>query len=421
MNVPTLDAAIRNTRQWPTEDCSRIPNWVYSDPDNYKKELEKIFYGPFWSFIGLECEIPNPGDYKRATVGERSVLMTRDREGGVNVVLNSCAHRGAEVCMNRFGSDRVLMCPYHQWTYDLKGNLIGVPFRKGSKGKGGYPADFELKDHPLQQLHVEVVNGVVFATFEPDALPFKDYLGDEFFKRFTRVLDGRKLKILGYQRQRIKGNWKLYAENLRDSYHATLLHVFLISFGLYRMDQKGEHLQEERTKAHHLSAAIATPRSELKSNQEMASYKDGFVLKDMRPVTPVKEFDDDITLQNLTIFPTLTIQQQQNLLQFRNVLPLGPNEFELSWTYFGYQDDDEEMTLRRTRLANLTGAAGYISVDDTEVFELSGNGLRANPDRQCVVEMGGHGTDSPEAGDMVCESAIRGFYEFYRKVMYDNA
>jgi len=302
----------------------------------------------------------------------------------------------------------------------LKGKLIGVPFRKGAKGIGGYPEGFDMEANSLQALRVEVVNGAVFATFQHDALPLKDYLGEQVFSKFTRVFNGRPLKVLGYQRQRIKGNWKLYPENLKDSYHATLLHVFLISFGLYRMDQKGNLFNDEETRAHNVVESIATPRDKLESHSEMKSFKSNYDLNDMRPVTPAKEFPDDITIQNLTMFPCLTIQQQQNLLQCRNVIPLGPDEFELSWTFFGYEDDDEEMTQRRMRLANLTGAAGYISVDDNEVFELSAAGMAANPDRNCVVELGGNTSDTPQPGEMVSESAIRGFYEFYREVMYGH-
>ncbi|MPW10962.1 Rieske 2Fe-2S domain-containing protein [Paraburkholderia sp. CNPSo 3155] len=409
-----------NTRQWPTEDCTRVPNWVYSDPENYQQELEKIFYGPFWSFVGLECEIPNAGDIKRSQVGERSVLMTRDEAGDINVILNSCAHRAAEVCQKKFDNSTALMCPYHQWTYDLKGNLTGVPFRRGQKGAGGYPKEFDLKQHGMRKLRVESVNGAVFATFDENALPLKEYMGEDVYTRFTRVFDGRKIKVIGYQRQRIKANWKLYPENMKDSYHATLLHVFLISFGLYRMDQEGLLFHDERTRANNVVASTATAKDKLAGKEEMISFKDSYALLDMRQVAPVKEFNDDITIQNITLFPAVTMQQQQNLLQFRNVVPIGPNEFDLQWTFFGYEDDDDEMTLRRTRLANLTGSSGYISVDDTEVFEFSRNGMLPNNDRNCVLEMGGYDTETPTKGDMVSESAIRGFYEFYRKIMYSE-
>ena len=108
---------------WPRNDTSRVPLWVYSDPENYRRELQRIFYGPHWHFVGLAAEVPNAGDYKRATIGERSVLMLRDEHGSVNVVLNACAHKGTELCRTGFGNQSLLTCPYHQWTYDLRGKL----------------------------------------------------------------------------------------------------------------------------------------------------------------------------------------------------------------------------------------------------------------------------------------------------------
>lgn len=423
MNIHSADVPNEEKWIWPSEDCSRIPNWVYSDPELYQRELDRIFYGPFWSYIGLECEVPNPGDYMRAMVGERSVVMTRDTDGSVHVVLNSCGHRAAEVCQKKFGNNAnaELMCPYHQWLYDMKGDLIGVPFRRGMKGKGGFPKDFDLKKHGLRKLKVEVLNGAVFATFDHNALPLREYIGEEIYERFQRVLDGRKLKVLGYHRQLIKANWKLYPENMKDSYHATLLHVFLISFGLFRIDQKGELLQDDRTLANHVVSSIANDQKDVEGTEELRSLQADFKLNDMRPLSSVKEFDDDVTLQITSMFPAITLQQQQNLLQIRNVIPVGPDQFELSWTFFGYEDDDDDLTMRRVRMANLVGAAGLISVDDTEVFEFSSAGMNANPDRDCVVELGGRDLGIPEAGDMVSEGPIRGFYNFYRQIMFGQA
>ena len=117
---------------WPGDDASRVPLWVYSDKANYQRELDRIFYGPHWHYIGVDVEVPEIGDYKRTTIGERSVLMVRDSDNSINALLNSCAHRGTEVCQKTFGSSEALICPYHQWTYDLKGNLQGVPFRSGA-------------------------------------------------------------------------------------------------------------------------------------------------------------------------------------------------------------------------------------------------------------------------------------------------
>lgn len=417
MNVH-IDPPARKT--WPREDSSRVPLWVYTDRANYERELEKIFYGPFWHFVGVDTEVPNIGDFKRAVIGERTVIMTRAEDGTISVLLNSCGHRGAEICKTKSGHSKEIMCPYHQWTYDLKGKLIGVPFQRGIKGKGGFPKDFNKEQHGLRVLKVQNINGAVFASFDHNVPSMEDYLGPDIFSYFVRVFNGRKVKVLGYHRQLVKGNWKLYMENIKDPYHASLLHVFLISFGLYRIDQKGVTVQDERTNSHCVFASMKNDTTDVAGTEEMKSLKQDFVLQDMRVVQSTKEYDDDITIQIQTIFPDLVLQQQGNSLQLRYVIPRGSDEFELFWTYFGYEDDDEEMTKRRLRLVNLSGAAGFISVDDTEVLEWSGTGHRANPEAISVLELGGREGRPPEDGNMVTEGPIRGFYEYYRKVMYSD-
>src|SRR5690554_4434775 len=96
--------------KWRAEGTSRIPFWAYTDQDIYKKELERLFYHGHWCYIGLEAEIPNPGDFKCTVVGERSVILTRDMEGGINVVENVCAHRGMQFCRERSGNKTELVC-----------------------------------------------------------------------------------------------------------------------------------------------------------------------------------------------------------------------------------------------------------------------------------------------------------------------
>ena len=112
---------------------SRIPAWVYTDHAIYQRELERIFYRAHWCYVGLDAEIPAPGDFKRTRLGERSVIMVRDAQGEVNVVENRCAHRGVAFCREDFGNREKFVCPYHQWQYDRAGNLKGVPFRNGVK------------------------------------------------------------------------------------------------------------------------------------------------------------------------------------------------------------------------------------------------------------------------------------------------
>ncbi len=152
----------------------------------------------------------------------------------------------------------------------------------------------------------------------------------------------------------------------------------------------------------------------------MKSFRENLKLNDMSIVQATKEFDDDVTIQIQTIFPDLVLQQQGNSLQMRYVIPMGPNEFELLWTYFGYEDDTEETTLRRLRQANLTGPSGFVSVDDTEVLEYSRAGIGPNPGNDAVLELGGREAKPPADGNMVTEGPIRGFYQYYRQVMHQE-
>ena len=237
MDDSALERSNRPPRAWPEEGLSRIPYWVYTDPDIYRAEQQRIFCGPSWAYVALEAEIPAPGDFVRSFVGEKPVVVVRDETGGVNVLLNRCAHRGVEFCQTAFGNAKEFMCPYHQWTYDLRGTLHAVPFRRGVRRQGGMPADFRLAEHGLVRLRAARRHGVVFASFAQDLPPLEAYLGPAMLRYFDRVFDGRPLTVLGYMRQRIGANWKLMFENIKDPYHASLLHVFLVTFGLFRADQ----------------------------------------------------------------------------------------------------------------------------------------------------------------------------------------
>jgi salicylate 5-hydroxylase large subunit len=181
---------------WPGQGISRVPFWAYSDPGIYAREQERVFGGRSWNYVALEAEIPAPGDYKRTFIGDKPVVVVRDAEGGINVVENRCAHRGVQFCQQHLGHAQEFMCPYHQWTYDLKGNLIGVPFRRGVKKQGGMPADFDPAQHGLRRLE-SPRNGVVFASFSAEVEALEPYLGETMVKLVDRIFDGRKIEILG--------------------------------------------------------------------------------------------------------------------------------------------------------------------------------------------------------------------------------
>ena len=154
---------------WPSNGLSEIPFRLYTDPEQYRLEQERIFKGPTWSFLCLAAEIPNPGDYVATTIGETAVVVTRDAAGGINAFVNRCAHRGNLLCFERQGNVNEIKCIYHGWTYDLTGKLTGVAFERGVKRQGGMPPEFRKDEHDLARLKVAELAGLVFGSFRDDA------------------------------------------------------------------------------------------------------------------------------------------------------------------------------------------------------------------------------------------------------------
>lgn len=406
--------------RWELEGTSRIPFLAYTSQALYKRELERFFYKGHWCYVGLEAEIPHAGDFKRTVVGERSVIMTRDADGQVHVVENVCAHRGMRFCRERHGNKKELVCPYHQWNYTLQGDLQGVPFRRGVKqdGKvqGGMPADFKPADHGLTKLKVATRGGVVFASFDHEVEPLDDYLGPVIGAYFDRLFNGRKLQVLGYNRQRIPGNWKLMQENIKDPYHPGLLHTWFVTFGLWRADNKSELKMDAR---HRHAAMISTRGQGGKSDQVtgVSSFKESMQLNDPGFLDIVPEpWWGGPTAVMTTIFPSVILQQQVNSVSTRHIQPGGHGSFDFVWTHFGFEDDTEEMTQRRLRQANLFGPAGFVSADDGEVIEFSQEGFESKPFHRALAELGGRGVDE-HTQHMVTETLIRGMYAYWRQVM----
>ena len=442
MNAP--EPSSLESLRWQHSGSSRIPFWVYTDAQLYQRELEKIFYGAHWCYVGLEAEIPNTGDYKLSHVGERQVLMVRDRiapkdratDHGIRVVENRCAHRGVRFCQTGHGNARSFVCPYHQWTYKLNGDLAGLPFKDGVKDgdciNGGMPEGFAIENHGLRKLRVAVLHGLVFATFSDATQPLEDFLGPHIMPWLDRIFKGaegpKKLTLLGYSRQRIPGNWKLMMENIKDPYHPGLLHTWFVTFGLWRADQKSRMVMDAEGR----HAVMISRRNEGGQNtavtEGVTSFKSNMSLHDDRLLDVVPEawwtIDDPAhpgtpitpTVTMITLFPSLIIQQQVNSLSTRHIVPRGEGAFDFVWTHFGFADDTPDMKQRRLRQANLFGPAGFVSADDGEVIEFSQQGFaQAGENGTTLCELGGTGTEMTE--HMVTETLIRSMYAYWKKVM----
>jgi anthranilate 1,2-dioxygenase large subunit len=400
---------------WPREGATRIPYPIYAREDVYAEERQRIFLGATWNFLCLAAELPEPGDYRASFVGDVPVVVTRDLDGSLHAFENRCAHRGALLCYESGGHGHEISCVYHNWTYDLRGNLTGVTFRRGVNRKGGMPADFDLAQHKLRPLRVESFAGLIFGTFAAATPPLADYLGPAIGERVRRVMR-KPLKVLGYNSQMLPNNWKIYVENNKDSYHASLLHAFFTTFRLNRLSQEGGIILDD-SGAHHVSyskRATDQPSAEYDS-ASLRAKRDGYRLADPSMLEGRDEFGDGISLQILTVFPTFVIQQIQNSLAVRQILPRGVGQTELLWTYVGYEDDDAELLMMRQKQSNLVGPGGYISMEDGAVGGFIQRALPGAGEDASLIAMGGSEVASQDT--RATETAVRGFWKAYRAHM----
>ena len=400
---------------WPEDDC-QVPDWVYTDQRIYEREQERIFFGRHWNFVGLECEVPKPGDYIRSYVGAVPVVVTRDMDNGVHVFENRCAHRGAEYCREYRGNTERFVCPYHNWTYDLAGDLVAVPFRRGVKGKGGMPPGFDMAEYGLRRFAVSAYRGVIFATACEDMEPIEDYLGPEIRAQFDIIFDGTEQVLLGLHRNILPGNWKLYQENLKDPYHATLLHTYLTTFGLFVTSNESDILVDPIGRHSALLSRRPQGRPEVSKEDQaqIQAYREGLKLNDERVLNFVHEFDSSWSGAAMTIWPNMTALRQTNILNTRLIVPRGPNELMMIWAVFGRATDDDEMTRHRLRQNNIFGPGGFLGIEDNEVLKFVQDGLRRSMPRVGLALLG---DDDEETDTIITERAIRAMYRYYRETM----
>lgn len=402
---------------WERNDFSRIPFSLLHEPSTFDAERERVFKGPAWMFLGLEAEIPSNGDFRTTVAGDIPVVINRGRDGQVYAFVNRCAHRGATVQREVCGNAKVHVCIYHRWGYDHQGKLLGVPFHRGVDGRGGLAEDFDKSRHGLRPLRVDILSGVIFGTLSDENEPLRDYLGPMITAHIERLFH-KPIRVLGYQRQQIDGNWKSFVENVKDTYHASLLHTFLSTFGIDRATQRGGVMMDDR---HRHSVTYSYANSDT-DDAARGAYTDARVrdnslkLREPSMVSYRPEWEDGRGLVLTAVFPTAFFMQISNSLHTRQVRLAGPNRLEVFQTIFCYEDDPPDMVEHRLRQANLIGPAGLVSMEDGEAIEQLHRATAPDQAASEVIEMGGHGEIS-DRDYRVNDVSLRGFWSYYSELM----
>ncbi len=412
-------AAATCSRYDPLIKRDKVHGSMYTDPAIFAEELRRIWYCT-WVFVGHESEVPQPNDYVRKRLGLQDVIMTRDRDGELHLLLNRCAHRGNQICDDAEGNSSTFRCPYHGWTYRNNGELVGFPF---FKGYGQRKLDLNLGRVP----RMDTYQGFVFGSFAADGPGLVEHLGAAAgeIDRLVRLSpEGAVQLTAGWLQHKTRANWKLLAENETDGYHPQFVHGSI--FGV-----------------------TGSPIGALYSDTSTAVTRDlgqGHSENDLRPEfrkfgEPMRWFGttearvpdyvaamrkrygeeaDKIMIEggpHVMIFPNLFIAE----IQVFNIQPVAVGECIQYSTAVQMAGAPELNARMVSQCMGSVGPAGMLLADDTEMYERNQLGLECLTPEWLDIRRGLNRENVDENGFTVGgatdETGMRSFWSKYKTLM----
>ncbi len=402
----------------------RVHTSLYTSDAIFDLEMDRIFKST-WVWVAHESEVPLNGNFRRSFVGRQPVIVSRDREGEIHVLLNRCRHRAASLCEKQKGKTSVFVCPYHGWSYNLDGKLRSVPHASV------YGEDFDKADFPLIALRVEIYQGMIFATFNQDIEPLVSFLGParKWMDLFMKQGAGYGVKVLGEHQFRFAGNWKIQLENTTDAYHFPIVHkTFLDSLDTETsnvFDVLGQGGWVEDLGNGHSVMVMIPDLVDLEANLD-ADIPERFeeLAAELRA-----EGHDEPTVRrvvravggsgfNLNLFPNIAC----SMAFFRALRPLSAGETEIRHLAIGMDGGPEAGNRMRLRLhEHFQGPMGFGTPDDAEGWERVQRGAAAGDSEWILVNRGidpliGHVAGS-NVTDVSAETGMRAAYGMWKRMM----
>jgi phenylpropionate dioxygenase-like ring-hydroxylating dioxygenase large terminal subunit len=394
---------------------------VLHDRELYELELERVF-GKTWLLLAHDSEIPKSGDYVVRAMGEDQVIVSRDRENQVHVMLNVCPHRGMRICMGEAGNAQVHRCIYHGWAFRPNGDFMGAPIER-EQMHGDVFAKSELG---LRKARVSVYGGLIFATWNIEGPSFEDFLGE--MKWYLDMLFCRSdsgLECVGPpQRFIVPANWKAAAEqSASDGFHTLTTHrslmetgvmggsdeesIYANAPGMYGIDIGSPHGHSLRCIPAELTFSMfmrGTDLSKLSIDERLQILPPPGIPKNM--VSQLKKHLGAKQYELLAkappqvggMFPNILVAfiyapredgKYGGALTLHTYVPKGPDHVEFINWIFVEKDAPEEM--KRDMVANSvrsTGTSGTIEQDDSDMWPHQSRNARGVIARQGTLKYG---------------------------------
>lgn len=402
----------------------RVHGSVYTDPAVYEAELERIWYRT-WVYVGHESEVPEPNDYVLKSIGPQPVIMTRDRQGKMHLLLNRCTHRANLVCDAPQGNSSAFRCPYHGWTFANTGALLGYPF---SSGYGGRELKSELGLAPVPRM--ESYQGFVFGSFAEDGPSLAEHLGDAAgeIDRLVRLSPEGAIELrAGWLKHKVRANWKMLLENETDGYHPQFVHASIFAVA----DSGIGDLYGEKSTA--VSRDLGGGHTENDLRPEFRRIGEPLrwfgTTPDRLPDYAASmraaygEAAEQIMIEgspHVMIFPNLFIAE----IQIFVLQPTAVDETVQHVTAIGFAGAPDLSRRMLQQTLGSVGPAGFLLADDSEMYERNQRGVQVRRPEWLVLKRGLHRERVDDGGHLIGDATdevpMRAIWAHYRRMMEDS-